>query len=326
VISVLTCIAFGCAAPRRPEPRAFRQAPPETIELAAERVEFPSYRFGVGDEMEITFALPKSRAARPEPPPHDDRLRIGDEIVLRFPYHLPYDQTCTVAADGTIPPRDLDPIPAAGKLPDELKARLLTAYARYLREPRIEMHVNRAAAPVEAAAPSASPMESDSHTQHAVVRPDGMIDVPGGQVRAFGRTTEDVTAAVRVALTAALDAEIHVHIRVVRVAPCRVFMGGAVERAHMLLLDRPATLSQAIIAAGGPTLDADLRAVTLTRRAGLSTPESMAINLEGVFNRTDDVPAEASPLDPWLAEGDVVVVPHQPPRGVRRLLPERRAP
>jgi len=88
----------------------------------------------------------------------------------------------------------------------------------------------------------------------------------------------------------------------VTVAVNRITVVGAVTKAGPLELPSKATVADALAAAGGPTVEADLSRVTLSR-AGASGVERQTVNLEEYLYE----PGDAPPM-PRVQAGDVVAV------------------
>lgn len=71
------------------------------------------------------------------PPPPRLSILPGDLLEFKFPYAPELSETQTVREDGMISLPFVGDVPAGGKAPDELRAELMTLYARELKKPEV---------------------------------------------------------------------------------------------------------------------------------------------------------------------------------------------
>jgi polysaccharide export outer membrane protein len=143
--------------------------------------------------------------------------------------------------------------------------------------------------------------ENDLNTE-VFVRMDGRITVPlVGDVRAAGRTTEQLTSEIRNKLAAFLEAP-QVTVTLTQAISARFFVIGEVQRPGLVQLTGRTTVLQAIALAGGFRDFAKKdRILVIREKAGASV--ALRFNYQEVFLGTK--------LDQniYLEAGDTVIVP-----------------
>lgn len=123
----------------------------------------------------------------------------------------------------------------------------------------------------------------------------GTIFFPyAGSVQAAGLTVDELRAAVATRLAAFFN-QPQVNVRVLEYRSQRVLVSGQVKAPGLVpVTDLPLTLLEALARSGGPTPEADLESVSITRDAQVRTVSLRTI---------------AGAQDPVLRAGDVVTVP-----------------
>ncbi|NJR57523.1 MAG: polysaccharide export protein [Cyanobacteria bacterium CRU_2_1] len=150
----------------------------------------------------------------------------------------------------------------------------------------------------------------DEYTGDKVIFPDGTITLPlVGSVTAAGLTTEQLAQELTLRLQSLLVNPV-VTVQLTTLRPVTVTVAGEVRRPGPLELvtgeeftENVPTLSEALVAAGGITQDADIRQVTVRRRIPNGETQSIVVNL------WDAIASEDVPSDIILQEGDSVFVP-----------------
>jgi polysaccharide export outer membrane protein len=146
----------------------------------------------------------------------------------------------------------------------------------------------------------------DSSSAGYIVDKDGTIFFPYvGTIKVAGKTT----SAVRSMITQALEAAItkpQVNVKVADFRSKKVYLAGEVEEpGQKPITDVPMTVVDAIGLAGGPTENADVVNVTLTRGDNVSTIDLLAIHKDGDVVR-----------NVLLQDGDILHVPNSKERKV----------
>ncbi len=140
-----------------------------------------------------------------------------------------------------------------------------------------------------------------------IVRKDGKISLPVvGILNASGMTIEELTAQADKLLGETLkDPDLTINIRALIID--QVYVGGEVNAPGVI--DMPSTrfsVLDAILAAGGYLLEADLEYVVLARETPDGERKSWIVNLDSMLT------AKTPPQPVYLLPGDVILVPDTP--------------
>jgi polysaccharide export outer membrane protein len=147
---------------------------------------------------------------------------------------------------------------------------------------------------------------ADPASSGRIVAVDGTMFYPYvGTIKVEGKTIAQIQNYIKTSLARVIR-EPQVEVAVQTYKAHRVFVAGEVKTPMIeFVTDAPLRISEAIAAAGGPTPDADVTRILLTR-AG----KSMVVDLYGEFASGD------VSQDVVLQAGDVVMVPEGRPRKV----------
>jgi polysaccharide export outer membrane protein len=132
------------------------------------------------------------------------------------------------------------------------------------------------------------------------IGPEGTITMPIlGQVQASGKTAADLEVELEALYAKELqDPELFVNIAG---SANVIYVSGSVRRPGRVTLDRPLTVLEGILEAGGFTPEANLKKVTVIRYEGIDNT-TFELNLEGIYT--------GEPVAPfYLKPRDVVNVP-----------------
>jgi len=135
------------------------------------------------------------------------------------------------------------------------------------------------------------------------VTPSGTVTLPlAGDVKAVGKTVEELAADIRAAMAPyLLDPGVAVTVIQVGIQP--VFVIGEVEKPGRVESAGPLTVSRAVASAGGLLRSAQPASVMVVRTEGVAEPTAYRIDLASVLS-ADDL---AQDLE--LVPNDVVYVP-----------------
>jgi polysaccharide export outer membrane protein len=134
------------------------------------------------------------------------------------------------------------------------------------------------------------------------VQPDGRIYYPFvGEIVVTGLTVPDLTRRIREGLEKELKhPQVNVSVRQVRPGASRITITGAVRTQSGVELRPNWRVSDAILAAGGPTDRADLTRVTWWHEGKPETLDLSPLKIDGRLDR-----------NPLLSVGDVLIVPER---------------
>ena len=136
--------------------------------------------------------------------------------------------------------------------------------------------------------------------QSQKINADGKINLPQiGEVTAAGKTLAQVQAELT-ALYKPLLRNTDVLV-VLESGAIHVYMAGAVQRAGPLILDRPTTILQAVMQAGGPNQFANMRRVQVIRLVN-GQERSQVLDLRPTLRGKTTQPF-------YVRDGDVISIP-----------------
>ncbi len=143
--------------------------------------------------------------------------------------------------------------------------------------------------------------EDEERREECLVRPDGMISLPlAGEIRAAGRTPEEIGQAVATRLSEYLENPT-ISVKVQEINSYRIFVLGRVGSQMMITSAAPIRLLQALAIAGGLDEFASGRIVVL--RDG---PDGGQLRYE--INYDKILKGAAPEQNIWLQPNDVLVV------------------
>jgi polysaccharide export outer membrane protein len=255
-------------------------------------------------------------------------LNVGDDLEVKFPYHVEFNERVQVRPDGKIALPLVGVVQAEGKTPDALQQDLADLYRRLPAptapaERKYRIHVND-----ELAIRFTNQKDFDDTVR---VRPDGRISLPlVKSVIAEGKTPEDLETELIEAYRKHLKApDLVVIVRnftsqefeaggktgrapirdleqvavLVRAsAPRRLYVGGEVQRPGIIPFTPNVSALQAIFEAGGQKPSGKISQVIVLRRMDVSHPVAFFLDLK------QDLRGHAT-NDILLKPSDVVVVP-----------------
>lgn len=266
-------------------------------------------------------------------------IRIGDEIEIVFPYRPDFNQRITVREDGLINPTLLEPVVAAGQLPEALREELITRYqqmdyAASLHRSGRGVYLLQAGDEIEVR------FEIDSKMSDRVtLRPDGRISLPNvGDVVAEGKTVEQLRQELMVAyrpilqrpeLTVVLRKATRdmivvdgkptplgikgideLTVRITHQAPRVVYVTGEVGNSAAVPYRPGLTLRQALITAGGVKRTGEVRHVVILRRMSNACQNEITVNLRPCARpRAAVIWQDSGYFDVSVMPDDVIIVP-----------------
>lgn len=141
-------------------------------------------------------------------------------------------------------------------------------------------------------------------TESVLVRPDGFFSVPVlGEVRAGGKTADEVRLAVIEGLKRFLKDEPAVVVSVLRTTGSEIYVLGKVSRPGVFPLTGPMDVTQALANAGGPTSFAAENKIKVLRRDNTGVQRAIK------FKYGDIKDGDQLETNILLQSGDLVLVP-----------------
>jgi|GEM_PF-950634 protein involved in polysaccharide export with SLBB domain len=276
-------------------------------------------------------------------------IRVGDELEIKFPHKPLFSEKVMVREDGMIAVPLIKPVLAAGLTPEMLQAELAKRYRalqydpsanrtrpvkkKYLLSVKDRLDIRFDSSGVD------SPL--DKLCDSVTIRPDGKISLPLiGTLTAEGKTPEELEAEVvaryqkfykeaspvlivreftnnQVFVDGAMKRtglkDIDDVVVLTRSFERMVYVAGEVVRPGFVKIRGPMTVSQAIIAAGGPKRTAEMRTVARFRQGVNNQAVGELLNLKSqwTYEGQKRIPQHMRlPIqDLPLGANDVVIVP-----------------
>jgi polysaccharide export outer membrane protein len=203
-----------------------------------------AYRLQPGDRVDVTYHFDNQRLRA-------YRLGIGDELDLDFAFDRSLNRTIVVRPDGMISVPAQGELRALGTTPAQLSRAISRRYADVAQDPVVTVIVRRFTTSADDLAEVVR-NGTEGRTRSAVVRPDGLLDLPLVQgLRAAGRTPEEVRTALDEEYDRAVGG-VRTTVRVSALGANQIFVFGEVRSAGAIPAPTPRTVLQTLAAAGGP--------------------------------------------------------------------------
>jgi polysaccharide export outer membrane protein len=279
----------------------------------------------------------------------EHRIRVGDELEIKFPHKPLFSEKVMVGEDGMISLPLIAPVYAAGLTPEELRQSLAEKFRAFQYDP-LAVRENSVAKKyllsvndkLEIRFDNEQPSSQMTRLNDAVtIRPDGKISLPLiGTVQAEGQTPEELEAEVAgryrkyykdadpvLIVREFTNNQVLVDGKMTRMGiknlddvvvltrsyERMVFVGGEVNRPGFVKLKGPMTVTQAIIAAGGLKPTAELRTVAMFHEDENNKATGKLLNLkcQWTYENQKRIPEDQrlDIEDVLLQSGDVVIVP-----------------
>ena len=268
------------------------------------------YRLKTGDQLEIIYHV---RAQVNEDVPY--RLKIEDVINIRFPFNSELDQRQSIHSDGHITAILVGRVKVINLSVEQLTSKLVDKYKQYLKDPVITVTLEESNVKIKELK-KAITTAPRGQSRLVPIKPDGNISLPFiVDIRAAGRTIEELHAALNQAYIDAGIDEIEVTVNVQTVRPQKVYVFGEVRRPGIVPADHNGTLIQAIAMAGGIRPTGTRNKVILVRRNNLPVPEGVVLDFEAIMDAEKKINDEKIPdfsllsYDICLEDGDLIYVP-----------------
>jgi len=277
----------------------------------------------INDQLEIIFHVKHLTT-------DEYRFHTEDIIDIKFPYYPKYDQTITINPDGKIrllligevetyedveTPKGME---KRGRTVADVERELKRRYGKYFKDADLTVSFKAANIKIEELK-KAITTAPRGQSRLMPVKPDGNITLPFiGDMRAFGKTIEELRADLNKAYEDIGIPELEVTAQILSVAPRKIYVMGEVYRPGVLEVDNMITLTQAIAMVGGKNTRADASKVLVVRRKNMAVPEGVVVDVERMLTASvttkgsGGMPfadSKAWSQDFWLDDYDVVYVP-----------------
>ena len=279
----------------------------------------------------------------------EHKIRVGDELEIKFPHKPLFSEQVMVGEDGMISLPLIDPVKASGLTPQALRQTLAEKFKAFQYDPssarensaekKYLLSVNDK---LEIRFDNEQPNSEMTRLNDAVtIRPDGKITLPLiGTVDAEGRTPEELEAEVAkryqkyykdadpvLIVREFTNNQVFVDGKMTRTGiknlddvvvltrsfKRMVFVGGEVMRPGLVELKGPMTVSQAIIAAGGPKRTAEMRTVAMFSEGENNKAIGKLLNMkcQWTYENQKKIPEDQrlDIEDEALQSSDVIIVP-----------------
>lgn len=327
LLSVMVLVfVCGCKCEKAQEQygqleKEFYQPFMQASAIPAKQLELPDYRLNVADQLEIIFHVKHLTT-------DEYRLHTEDILNIKFPYHTDYDQTVTINPDGKIRllligevetyeevQTSKGTLEKRGKTVAELEKELKGRYSRFFKDPDLTVTFQAANIKIEELK-KAITTAPRGQSRLMPVKPDGNITLPFiGDIRAFGKTIEELRVDLNNAYEEIGIPELEVTVQILAVAPRKIYVMGEVFRPGLLEVGNMITLSQALAMAGGANTRADKSKVLVVRRKNMPVPEGVVVDVDKMLTAWTGCCKKPRPdnkawtRDFWLDDYDVVYVP-----------------
>ncbi|MCE5277674.1 MAG: polysaccharide biosynthesis/export family protein [Planctomycetaceae bacterium] len=320
-LAAAVVIVVGCQTHTPPAssplPLEFLQDKYPAQEVPVAHVMRRDYRLREGDQLEIIYHVRHNRTP-------SYKIKIEDEISIRFPFNPNMNQTERVNSDGTLQLLLVGTVNVYNKTIQELQDELVKLYSKYIRNPVLTvsfLESNKKIQELRIAITTAPRGQS----RLVPITPEGSISLPFvSNIGAAGKTVGELHTDLNSAYKDVGLEELEVTVNIQAVAPTRIYVLGEVKIPGTLLnktgaieTNQELSLLQALSQAGSYIPPrADLSKVMVIRRRHLPRPQAAIVNVYQLLENRKRPDAGAVQVDcrkyrydMWLEDGDIVYVP-----------------
>ncbi|MBU1003127.1 MAG: polysaccharide biosynthesis/export family protein [Proteobacteria bacterium] len=220
---------------------------------------FPEYHVVPGDLLDVLFQVQTGGSNE------SFRLAVDHTVSVKF-INLPeLNETQNVKPDGMLSLPYIGEIYAEGKTPTELTLELKERYSKVLRDPELYVTVPEFSTKIKE-------LKKDLHTatrglsRLVTVRPDGYATFPLlGDVFVAGRSIPEANDVLDDKYEEVLPG-LQVDLFLEKTVGSVVYVTGQVDKPGSYMIEKPISVLQAIIMAGGSSSDAELDSIIVFRR------------------------------------------------------------
>jgi polysaccharide export outer membrane protein len=253
---------------------AQRSATTETISAELRRG-ISAYHLQPGDRVDVLYYIDKDYL-RPY------RIGVGDELDLDFDFDRTLNHSVVVRPDGKISLPGKGEIVAFDVKPLDLGGAIAQRYKDVALEPVVTVSVRRFTTAADALIEVVR-NGVENRSRSAVVRPDGLIDLPlAGGLRAAGLTPEELQDELDARYRERVGG-VRTTVQLTTLGANQIFVFGEVKQPGGIPAPTPRTLLQTVAAAGGSLPTGALDQVRVLYLDALGRPRLRRVNLEAVM-------------------------------------------
>jgi polysaccharide export outer membrane protein len=267
--------AIGCKNPPPPNPEAFFQ--PRIVDEMEHQLQ-------VGDILDFIYTI----GPQPISAAGGYRIQVGDELSVEFAFTQELNRRVRVRPDGMVTLPIIGEVQAFDRSPSGLAEDLRELYQDHLRDPLITVDVPRYTSLAETISRAIVNADGTSRQFIYPVRPDGMVSLPSiGDVRAFGRSVEELDLAIREAYAAIGHPEIEVTPVLRETGAQQVYVTGEVNREGIFPMNGDVTVLHALAMAGGTNDRANERSIMVLRRMPDGSTQGHRVDIRAALREND---------------------------------------
>lgn len=234
-----------------------------------------AYHLQPGDRIEVMYEI-SGRSLRPY------RIGIRDELDLDFQFDRELNRQVVVRPDGMISLPGRGEISAFELRPLQLAAKIADRYRDIAVDPVVTVSVRKFNSQTDELVQVVQ-NSAEGRARSAVVRPDGLIDLPmATSVRAAGLTPADLQDSLDARYASTIGG-VKTTVRVTALAANQIFVFGEVKQPGGVPAPGPRTIMQTVAAAGGPLPTGALDQVRVLYFDPLGRAHLRVVNLERVL-------------------------------------------
>ncbi len=234
-----------------------------------------AYHLQPGDHLDILY---KADTHNLQP----YRIGMGDEMELDFQFDRSLNRQVVVRPDGMISLPGKGEIRALGNRPLDLASAIAKRYADLAQDPVITVSVRKFTTAADELVDVVR-SGSEGRSRKAIVRPDGIIDLPVvSGVRAAGLTPEELQDTLNARYARAVGG-VTTTVQLTGIAANQIFVFGEVKTPGAISAQTPHTLLQSVALAGGPLPTGAMDQVRVLYFDAVGRARLRRVNLEQVM-------------------------------------------
>lgn len=260
----------------------------------------PQYRLRPDDELDFIFRLDRDETST------QYQINVGDEIRLESFTDQNLNRVLLVQPDGTVTCALLGQLPATRMTVPELRDEIERRYKKFYKAPAITLTPLKINSKLEDMRATVERRYGfGGQVRHGRVTPEGTVGLPAiGSVPCQGLTLEELRLEINERYREEVQG-LDVTPVITQRGPRFIFVQGEVQTPGRIALEGPTTVMQAIAAAGGWNVGANIEQVVVFRRNENWQLVATMVDLRQAFLGRRSHPAG----EIWAADYDLIIVP-----------------